>query len=445
MSRASKKPLLKWRWKWSYLPLAIVCCYAIGVPLLWPEPTADFARALQPPSGEFIAGTDHYGFDLFTRTALGLRVSLFIGVISALCATTIGVIIGLTAAVRGGIVDRFLMRATDAVNSIPHLILSVVIVALFRGSIPALLISIAITHWPQTARIVRSTVLAARESEYVAASYGAGASKGWVLRQHLFPAAVGQTVVSVMMLIPHAVWHESALSFLGLGLQPDFPSLGTLIDQSRGDILTGAWWVLAVPGVALAVSTLSLVAIVPRQIINPEKTQGAEQVVVAGTASADSEHSADVFGVQHLSVAIPTKNSPVEAVRDATLVLKAGHVHGLIGGSGSGKTTLGRALCGHAPAGSTVSGTIMHDSDKVALLPQSASTSFTPVRRIGAQITEVIDASGQTSVQVSELLKRVNLDPAIADCFVHQLLWGNGAARGYCCGIGHRSARSRCR
>nr|WP_120492701.1 ATP-binding cassette domain-containing protein [Corynebacterium lactis] len=459
------------RWRWRYLPLVIVVAYALVVPMIWPAPSADFSRALQAPSGQFIAGTDHYGFDLWTRTALGLRVSLFIGLISALCATAIGLMVGLTAAVRGGLIDRALMRMTDAVNSIPHLILSVVIVALFRGSIPALVISIAVTHWSQVARIVRSTVLAARESEYVAASYGAGADSRWVLRSHLFPVALGQAAVSVMMLTPHAVWHESALSFLGLGLQPDFPSLGTLMDQARGDILTGAWWVLAFPGVALLAATLSLVALVPRDLINASSQnrggvdadaveaaeEAASEVPAAAAAAASAapevaEFPAGAYGVRDLAISIPSATRRVDAVAGATLQLRAGRVHGLIGGSGSGKSTLGRALCGQVPAGARVSGTIFLGGREVpaanyatdlpggpqvrpgdeaargcggiALIPQAPASSFTPVRRVGTQIQEILDAAGATADTVEDLLARVSLDASVANYFPHQLSGG---------------------
>lgn len=469
MSKTMKKGTFTWKWR--YLPLAVVVAYALVVPLIWPTPSADFSRALQAPNGQFIGGTDHYGFDLWTRTALGLRVSLFIGLVSALCATAIGLAVGLIAAVRGGWADRVLMRMTDAVNSIPHLILSVVIVALFRGSIPALVISIAITHWSQVARIVRSTVLAARESEYVAASYGAGADSGWVLRKHLFPVAVGQAVVSIVMLTPHAVWHESALSFLGLGLQPDFPSLGTLMDQASSDIMTGAWWVLVVPGTALLAATLSLVALIPKHLMGGARSEGGADVEIAGEHAAGGsagervglaqsagrsgsvetsalslpeDFPSGTYGVQNLSVTISSETSRVDAVVGATLRLEPGKIHGLIGGSGSGKSTLGRALCGQVPAGSTVSGGIVLGGDptpasevisagqggkspggEIALIPQAPASSFTPVRRVGKQIQEIIDASGgKTSASVEELLTRANLGPEIADYFPHQLSGG---------------------
>lgn len=486
----SEKTKLRRRmqWRWGYAVL-LVLAYAIFVPIIWGSPEPDFSRALQPPNAQFIAGTDHYGFDLWTRTALGLRVSLLIGLAAAVCATAIGMTVGLVAAVRGGLVDRALMRITDGVNSIPHLILSVVIVALFRGSVLALVISIAVTHWAQVARIVRSTVLAARESEYVAASYGAGASSKWVLKNHLLSVAVGQAVVSIMMLTPHAVWHESALSFLGLGMQPDFPSLGTLMDQARGDILIGAWWVLVVPGGVLLAATLSLVALIPRDVLlgKSNKRVKAEQPIAADVVDHSAEtQSADATagnfaststGVRNLSIDIPVRTAHsldddqvVRPVCNVTIELQRGKIHGLIGGSGSGKSTVGRALAGLVPEDAEVSGDIVvsghriaaneycrEDADSnrvgaknstVALVPQAPALSFTPVRRVGPQLQEIIDANSRAehghmrgesedaftdrtntvnpheTVTVESLLRTVSLEPSVAGCFPHQLSGG---------------------
>lgn len=252
--------------------LALLALFALLIPWLTPAPQADFAINLSPPSATHWAGTDHFGFDLLQRTAQGLRISLLIGAVSAVVSTLLGSAVGLLAAVWGGLVDRVLMRATDAVNAVPHLILAVVIVAMFKGSIAALIASIALTHWSQVARVVRSTVLSVRTSEYVASSYAAGASHGWVLSRHLAPAAFGQAVVAVVLMVPHAIWHESALSFLGLGLQPDQPSLGTLMDLARDDIMTGAWWTLVVPAVVLLATTLSVAALAPHDSPTQSRT-----------------------------------------------------------------------------------------------------------------------------------------------------------------------------
>lgn len=238
--------------------LVALTAYAVLVPLLAPEQVADFAVALRPPSLAHPFGTEHSGYDLFVRVAEGLRVSLLIAAVCAALSTVIGVLVGAGAATLGGRADSALMRMTDGVNALPHLLLGIVIVALFRGSVPAIIASIALTHWPQVARVIRSQALTVRQSEYVQAAYLAGARRRDVLRRHLIPATAPQAAVALVMLLPHAIWHESTLSFLGLGLSPDRASLGTLLEQARGDILLGAWWTLAAPAGALMLATLAV-------------------------------------------------------------------------------------------------------------------------------------------------------------------------------------------
>lgn len=245
--------------------LAAVVTYAVATPWIAGPQTADFARALQPPSAAHWFGTDHSGHDLFVRTADGLRISLLIAAACAATATIIGAVIGAAAATVGGRTDTVLMRATDTVNALPHLLLGIVIVALFPGSLPAIIASITLTHWPQVARLVRAQILAVRSADYVEAAYLWGASRGHVFRHHLLPAAAPQALIALLMLLPHAIWHESTLSFLGLGLSPDRASLGTLLEMARGDLLTGAWWTLAAPAGALVVTTLAVAGIAARR------------------------------------------------------------------------------------------------------------------------------------------------------------------------------------
>lgn len=241
--------------------LILLAVYALVVPWAAGDRHAEFARARRPPDGEHWFGTGHSGFDLFVRTADGLRVSLLIAAVCAVVATALGVALGGAAATAGGRFDTVVMRLTDGVNALPHLLLGIVIVALYRGSVPAIIASIALTHWPQVARIVRAEILSVRGSGYVDAAYLWGASRWQVLRRHLLPAAAPQAGVALVMLLPHAIWHESTLSFLGLGLSPDRASLGTLLEISRGDVLTGAWWTLAAPTAVLVAATLAVAAL----------------------------------------------------------------------------------------------------------------------------------------------------------------------------------------
>lgn len=248
---------------WAALVLALVVGYSALWPLLAPAGLAvpDLMASRLAPSGSHPFGTDASGHDLLLRIALGLRVSLVIAAVCALTATVIGLVVGTLAAVFGGWLDAVLMRITDAVNALPHLLLGIVIVALYRGSMVAVMASIVATHWCQVARLVRAEAMVAREMEYVDAAYLAGASRWQVVRRHLVPASLGQALIGVVLMLPHAIWHESALSFLGLGLSPDRPSLGTLLAQSRGEVLLGSWWTLVFPALPLVVVTLAVSAL----------------------------------------------------------------------------------------------------------------------------------------------------------------------------------------
>lgn len=242
--------------------LALVVAYALLVPLLAgvDEKLTDFGAARLPPSFSHPFGTDHAGRDLFVRIASGLRVSLLIAVVCAVLAMVLGMAVGALSASLGGRADRITMRVIDGVNAVPHLLLGVVVVAMFRGSVLAIIASIALTHWTQVARIVRSEVLSLRGREYVQASYLLGASRGQVLWRHFLPGTLGQGVVAVVMVLPHAIWHESTLSFLGLGLSPDKASLGTLLKEAQGEVLLGGWWALAFPALMLLLTTLAVAA-----------------------------------------------------------------------------------------------------------------------------------------------------------------------------------------
>ncbi|GAB78750.1 putative ABC transporter permease protein [Austwickia chelonae NBRC 105200] len=258
----------------SVLTVVVVLAYAVVVPLIAdaPDLAADLGNSRRPPSAAHWFGTDANGHDLVTRIAQALRVSLLIATVCAVSATVIGVLVGGVAAVCGGWVDAVLMRLADAVNALPHLLLGIVIVALFKGSVAAIVISVVATHWSFIARLVRSAALTARAMEYVDSAYLAGAGRWHVLRRHLLPAAIGQAVIGVTLMLPHAIWHESALSFLGLGLSPDQPSLGTLLAQSRGEVLLGGWWTLvcpAAPLVAVTLATSGLAAALQRRLAPP--------------------------------------------------------------------------------------------------------------------------------------------------------------------------------
>ncbi|WP_328346888.1 ABC transporter permease [Streptomyces violaceus] len=237
------------------------------------QQAVDLGAKLLPPSWDHPFGTDDLGRDLLLRCVYGLRVSLLVGVVAALTATVIGTAIGAMAGALGGWVDRGVMRVVDTFSSVPHLLLGIFIVAMFRPGVWPVVVSVALTHWLSTARIVRAEVLSLRSRPYIDAAVSGGASRWRVAVRHLLPAVLPQAALAAVLMVPHAMWHESALSFLGLGLPTHTASLGTLIQGARGSLLAGQWWPTLFPGLLIIVPTLAIAGLAGawRERINPRR------------------------------------------------------------------------------------------------------------------------------------------------------------------------------
>ena len=260
--RSHPRPLPLWVRLVPVAGLAALVIGAIVVPAVHgADPTdVDLSQVLEPPSAEHLLGTDASGRDVLVRSFAGLRVSLIVGIVAALVAGLVGTVVGIVAGTAGGWVDRVLMRTVDAVAAVPHLLLGIFIVALFRPSLGAVIASIALTHWVSTARIVRSLVLSLRARPYIDAAVLAGAGRGQVALRHHVPAVAPHALLAWSLMVPHAIMHESALSFLGLGLPPHLPSLGTMIAQGQGALLAGQWWPAVVPGAFVVLLGLCVIA-----------------------------------------------------------------------------------------------------------------------------------------------------------------------------------------
>ncbi|MDL5206104.1 ABC transporter permease [Streptomyces sp. ALI-76-A] len=257
---------------------ALVTATVLAVLLVPPlvqldQQAVDLGAKLLPPSWDHPFGTDDLGRDLLLRCVYGLRVSLLVGVTAALTATVIGTAVGATAGALGGWVDRGVMRVVDTISSVPHLLLGIFIVAMFRPGVWPVVVSVALTHWLSTARIVRAEVLSLRSRPYIDAAVSGGASRWRVAVRHLLPAVLPQAALAAVLMVPHAMWHESALSFLGLGLPTHTASLGTLIQQARGSLLAGQWWPTLFPGLLIIVPTLAIAGLAGawRERINPRR------------------------------------------------------------------------------------------------------------------------------------------------------------------------------
>lgn len=256
----------------------IVVAVALAVLVVPPlaqldQQAVDLANKLDPPSWAHPFGTDDVGRDLLLRCVYGLRVSLLVGLVAAFTATVIGTAIGALAGAFGGWTDRVVMRVVDALSSIPHLLLGIFIVAMFRPGVWPVVVSVALTHWISTARIVRSEVLSLRSRPFIDAAVSGGASRTRVIVRHLLPGVLPQAGLAAVLMVPHAMWHESALSFLGLGLPAHQASLGNLVQSARGSLLAGDWWPTLFPGLFLIIPTLALAGLAGawRDRINPRR------------------------------------------------------------------------------------------------------------------------------------------------------------------------------
>jgi len=217
-----------------------------------------------PPSAQYWLGTDELGRDIFTRLLYGGRVSLLVGLATALGAAFIGTAIGLLAGYRGGWLDALLMRTTDSVIALPLLPLLIVLAALDLSklglppditnsesiSLYRIIVIVALVGWTSVARLVRSSALSLRERDFVLAARAQGASAARLMFVHILPNLISPIIVAMTLSIGHVILLESVLSFLGLGIQPPIASWGNLLTNAQ-ERLFDAWQLAVYPGAAI--------------------------------------------------------------------------------------------------------------------------------------------------------------------------------------------------
>lgn len=212
---------------------------------------ADFSRKNLAPSLSHPFGTDWLGRDMFLRTVKGLSISITIGTVASVVSAVIALAVGVAAATGSKALDAFLSWCIDLVMGVPHLVLLILISFACGRGLTGLLVGIAATHWPSLARLIRSEVLQLRSQPYIAASRKLGRSGSWILTRHILPHMVPQLITGMILLFPHAILHESALSFLGFGLPPEQPAIGIILAESIKYLSSGMWWLAVFPGIAL--------------------------------------------------------------------------------------------------------------------------------------------------------------------------------------------------
>ncbi|MUT67160.1 ABC transporter permease [Paenibacillus sp. NEAU-GSW1] len=220
--------------------------------LLGDEPLSTHldSRSL-PPTFAHLFGTDWLGRDMFNRTVKGLGLSMAVGFLGAVSSSLIAAVVGLLAATMGRAADRFLSWLTDLFLSVPNLVTLILIAFVCGGGLKGIVIGIACTHWPSLARVVRAEMKQLRSSEYILVSRRLGKSRLWIARHHLLPHLVPQLLVGMLLMFPHAILHEAAVTFIGLGMSPHQPAIGIILSESMRYLSTGMWWLAFFPGLCL--------------------------------------------------------------------------------------------------------------------------------------------------------------------------------------------------
>ncbi len=222
------------------------------------DPTQiDIASALLGPGPEHLWGTDPYGRDVWSRVVHGARISLTVGLISVGIAASIGTTIGLVSGFYGGLVDGLLMRIIDIMLAFPGILLALAIVSVLGPTLRNLMLAVGISGIPVYARLVRSSVLIAREQTYVEAARAVGAPVELILARHILPNVVAPIIVAATLGMGGAILSAAALSFIGLGSQPPTPEWGRMLSEGR-DYLRDAWWIATFPGLAIMVTVLAM-------------------------------------------------------------------------------------------------------------------------------------------------------------------------------------------
>lgn len=235
----------------------------------------NFEERSLSPSIEHPFGTDWLGRDMFARSLKGLTVSLGVGMLASTVSVFFALTLGLAAATMGRTVDGAVTWLVDIFLGLPHIVVLILIAFAMGGGTRGVIIAVAITHWPSLARVIRAEVLQLRTSEYVQLSRRLGRSCWWIATRHLLPHLVPQLLVGLVLLFPHAILHEAAITFLGFGLSPHQPAVGVILSESMRHLSTGQWWLALFPGLSLLMMVRAFDALGDnlRLLIDPHTAQ----------------------------------------------------------------------------------------------------------------------------------------------------------------------------
>ena len=238
------------------LLIVLACLLAWGLAMPEAAYAPDYSQQSLMPSATHPFGTDYLGHDMLSRSIRGLSLSILIGVVASAVSGAIALVLGSVSAMVGGWFDRLVLWLVDLFMAVPHMVLLILVSFAVGGGAFGVTLAVSVSHWPSLTRLIRAEVLRLRASEFVASSRAFGKGSVEIALRHVLPNVMPQFVVGTILLFPHAILHESSLTFLGFGLSLDSPAIGAILSQSMKYIATGAWWLALFPGLLMVAVVL---------------------------------------------------------------------------------------------------------------------------------------------------------------------------------------------
>lgn len=237
--------------------------------------TVDFAAKNLAPSLAHPFGTDWMGRDMLCRTLAGLSTSVLVGLGAAVASAFIALGLAAAAALGPRWADHAVSWLTDLMMGIPHIVLLILISYALGKGFWGVTIGVALTHWPSLARVLRAEILQCKAADFVTVAARLGASRVSIAVRHMLPYVLPQFVVGLVLLFPHAILHEAAITFLGFGLPPEMPAIGVILSESMGYLSAGLWWLAVLPGLVLVacVMLFDVVGEGLRKLVDPARAQ----------------------------------------------------------------------------------------------------------------------------------------------------------------------------
>ncbi|PID98007.1 MAG: ABC transporter [Actinobacteria bacterium] len=456
--------------KFSLIFLVLIALSAIFAPLLATHNPEFIDIKGQPPSSEYLFGTDNLGRDVFSRLLYGGRYSLLVGICATGIALFFGAIIGSIAAVVRKSISEVIMRAMDIIMAVPGIALAAVAVVVFRNPqsseslIFVIIGAIGFVYIPQLTRVVRANVMSAYGEDYVNAVVVSGARAPWILVKHVIRNTAAPVLVFATVLVADAIILEASLTFIGAGLQEPIPTWGNILSSAQQGVLRGEWWQALFPGIAIMLTVLCLnilsEGITDAMVAAPsgpvqdtprsDAEREADRLLIDPVASHQAQsHSLNerlnqlrtvensrtdrtretfegdyLLEVKDLCITFP-RHGDVNVVDHVSFGVHSGQTMGLVGESGCGKSITALAIMGLLDERAHISGEILYQGENLLRMPpsqrqkllghemamiyQDALSSLNPSMLIRSQMKQLTSRGGTRSAE--ELLELVGLDP----------------------------------